>query len=162
MRQWSHKEIEIWARRCEGCLEQVLGDFELEANGAAPEWGLWFVVKMLQNKKGKKLRYKGLIVVILSIGSLEVEPIAWLLQDSTIWFMKRYAPLPRQRSLARRDDRIWSFMGRTNSTLWFKRNGVKLKAVLHISLSSRKWCRDRSGGSSIADEMEGKLVLEKM
>ena len=37
MRQWSHKEIEIWAQRCEGCLEQVPGDFELAADGAAPD-----------------------------------------------------------------------------------------------------------------------------
>ena len=36
MRQWSHKEIEIWARRSEGCIEQVLGDFGLAADGAAP------------------------------------------------------------------------------------------------------------------------------
>ena len=51
-------------------------------------------------------------------------------------------------------------MGRTDSTLWFKLNGVKPKVVLHISPSSCKWCRDRSGGSSITDEMEGKLLLE--
>ena len=31
-----------------------------------------------------------------------------------------------------------------------------------ISLSSCKWCWDRSGGSSTADETEGKLVLEIM
>ena len=42
------------------------------------------MVKTLKNKKGKKLRYKGLIVVILGIGSLEVEPIAQLLQESSI------------------------------------------------------------------------------
>ena len=75
---------------------------------------------------------------------------------------KRYAPFPRQRSLARKDDEIWSFMGRTDSKLWFKGNGVKPKAVLHISPSLRKWCQDRSGGSSTVDEMEGKLVLEIM
>ena len=73
-----------------------------------------------------------------------------------------YAPLLRQRSLARRDDGIWSFMGRTDCTLWFKGNGIKLKVVLHISSSSRKWCRDRSGGSSIADEVKEKLVLDIM
>jgi len=39
MRRWSHKEIEIWAYRCERCLEQVLGDFEVAANGAALD--LW-------------------------------------------------------------------------------------------------------------------------
>ena len=54
------------------------------------------------------------------------------------------------------------FIRRTDSTLWFKGNGVKLKAVLHISPSLRKWCRNRSGGSSIANEMEGRLVLEIM
>ena len=75
---------------------------------------------------------------------------------------KRYAPLPRQRSLARWDDEIWSFMGRIDSTLWFKGNGVKPKAVLHISPSSRKWCWDRSSGSSTVNETEGKLVLEIM
>ena len=37
MRLQSHKEIEIWAWRCEGCLEQVSGDFELETNGATPD-----------------------------------------------------------------------------------------------------------------------------
>ena len=49
--------------------------------------------------------------------------------------VKRYAPLLRRRSLARQDDEIWSFMGRTDSILWFKGNRVKPKAVLHISLS---------------------------
>ena len=64
--------------------------------------------------------------------------------------------------MARRDDEIWSFMGRTDSTLWFKGNGVKPKAVLHISPSSHKWCWDRSGGYSTAVEMEGKPVLDIM
>ena len=63
-------------------------------------------------------------------------------------------------SLARWDDKIWSFMGRSNSTVWFKGNGIKPKAVLHISPSSRKWCRDRLGGSSTANEAKGKLVLD--
>ena len=40
--------------------------------------------KMLKNKKGKKLSYKGLIVVISGIDSLEVELVARLLQDSTV------------------------------------------------------------------------------
>ena len=40
--------------------------------------------KMLKNKKGKKLCYKGLILVILGIESLEVEPVAWLLQELTV------------------------------------------------------------------------------
>ena len=53
-------------------------------------------------------------------------------------------------------------MGRTDSTLWFKGNGVKPKAVLHISPSSHKWFWDRSGGSSTADEAKGKLVLDIM
>ena len=53
-------------------------------------------------------------------------------------------------------------MGRTDSILWFKGNGVKPKAVLHISLSSRKWCQDRSSGSSTADEAKWKLVLDIM
>ena len=37
-----------------------------------------------KNKKGKKLRYKGLMVVILGIGSLEVEPVAQILQESIV------------------------------------------------------------------------------
>ena len=53
-------------------------------------------------------------------------------------------------------------MGRIDSTLWFKGNGVKSEAVLKISPSSLKWCRDRSGGSSIADEVKEKLVLDIM
>ena len=53
-------------------------------------------------------------------------------------------------------------MGRINSTLWFKGNGLKPKEVLHISPSSCKWCQDRSVGSSKGDEMEGRLVLEIM
>ena len=53
-------------------------------------------------------------------------------------------------------------MGRTDSTLWFKGNGVKPKAVLQISPSLPKWCRDRSGGSSTANEAKGKLVLDIM
>ena len=39
---------------------------------------------MLKNKKGKKLCNKGLIVVISGIDSLEVEPIAWLLEESIV------------------------------------------------------------------------------
>ena len=58
MRQWSHKEIEIWAQWCEGCLEQALGDSELAANGAAPNGVLWFVVKTLQKQKRIRLCYK--------------------------------------------------------------------------------------------------------
>ena len=53
-------------------------------------------------------------------------------------------------------------MGRTDSILWFKGNGVKPKEVLHISPSSRKWFRDRSGGSSTADKEKWKLVLDFM
>ena len=68
----------------------------------------------------------------------------------------------RQRSLARLGDGICSFMGRTDYTLWFKGNGVKLEVVLQISPSSHKWCRDRSSGSSIADEAKWKLVLDIM
>ena len=40
--------------------------------------------KMLKNKKRKKLCYKGLIVVISGIDSLEVDPVARLLQESTV------------------------------------------------------------------------------
>ena len=61
---------------------------------------------------------------------------------------KRYAPFPRRRSLARRGDEICSFMGRIDSTLWFKGNEVKPEGVLQISLSLHKWCWDRSGGYS--------------
>ena len=43
---------------------------------------------MLKNvekqEREKKLRYKGLIVVISDIDSLEVEPVAWLLQESIV------------------------------------------------------------------------------
>ena len=53
-------------------------------------------------------------------------------------------------------------MRRTYSTLWFKGNGVKPKVVLHISPSSRQWCWDKSGGSSIDDEVKGKMVLDIM
>ena len=53
-------------------------------------------------------------------------------------------------------------MGRTNFTIWFKGNGVKPEVVLHISPSSRKWCWDRSGGSSTVDEVKRKLVLNIM
>ena len=40
--------------------------------------------KNIEKQKGKKLRYKGLIVVISGIDSLEVEPVARLLQELTI------------------------------------------------------------------------------
>ena len=49
--------------------------------------------KHLKNKKGKKLRYKGLIVVILGIDSLEVEPVAQLLQYLTVSFNEEVCPL---------------------------------------------------------------------
>ena len=70
--------------------------------------------------------------------------------------------MSRHRSLERRGDGIWYFMGRTDSTLWFKGNRVKLKEVLHISSSLRKWWRDRSGGASTIDDTEGKLVIDIM
>ena len=79
MRQWSHKEIKIWAQSCERCLEQVPGDFGLATNCAALTCG-----KKIEKQKRRKLRYKGLIVVISNIDSLEVEPVARLLQESTI------------------------------------------------------------------------------
>ena len=34
---WDDGLINIWAQRCERCLEQVLGDFGLAANGATPD-----------------------------------------------------------------------------------------------------------------------------
>ena len=80
---------EIWARRCERCLEQVPSDFWLAFDDASFDL-CW---KMLKNKKGKKLRYKGLIVVVSGIESLEVEPIAWLLEESTIWVSEEVCPL---------------------------------------------------------------------
>ena len=52
MRRWSHKEIEVWAQRCERCLELISGDFGLAADGAAPD----FCWKMLKNKK-KKMKW---------------------------------------------------------------------------------------------------------
>ena len=42
------------------------------------------MVKILQKKTGKKLHYKGLIMVVLGIEYLEVEPITWLVQEVTI------------------------------------------------------------------------------
>ena len=84
-RRWSHKEMEIWDQRCERCLEQALGDSELVANGVAPKWrGFLICGKNVAKQKGRKLRYKGLIVVVLGIGSLEVEFVVWLLQESKI------------------------------------------------------------------------------
>ena len=53
---------------------------------------------------------------------------------------------------------MWSFMGRIDSILWFKGNEVKPKVVLHISLLSCKWCQDKSGGYSTANEAKEKLV----
>ena len=40
--------------------------------------------KNVTKQKGRKLRYKGLIVVVLGIGPLEVDLIARLLQESTV------------------------------------------------------------------------------
>ena len=71
--------MEIWGRRCERCLKQAPGDSDLAVDGDAPEWGSLICGKNIAKKKGKKLRYKGLIVVISGIDSLEVEPISWLL-----------------------------------------------------------------------------------
>ena len=77
--------MEIWAWRCERCIEQVLTDFVLATNGVAPKWGYLICGKnIVKQKKGKKLRYKGLIVVISGIYSLEVEPVARILQELTI------------------------------------------------------------------------------
>ena len=72
--------MEVGAWRCERCLEPVPGDFGLAANGAAPEWGSFICGKNIAKQKGKKICYKGLIVVISGIDSLEVEPIVRLLQ----------------------------------------------------------------------------------
>ena len=52
------------------------------------EWKLMVLLltwgeKMLKNKM-EKLHYKGIIVVIVGIDSLEVDPVAWLLQESTV------------------------------------------------------------------------------
>ena len=44
--------MEIWARRCERCLKTVLGDFRLEANGVALDWGKTIEK---QEKKMKRL-----------------------------------------------------------------------------------------------------------
>ena len=40
--------------------------------------------KKIAKQKGRKIRYKGLIVVILGIESLEVDPVTWFLQEVTI------------------------------------------------------------------------------
>ena len=42
------------------------------------------VKNVVKQKRKKKLRYKGLIVVLSGIDSLEVEPIAQILQESTM------------------------------------------------------------------------------
>ena len=63
-------------------------------------------------------------------------------------------------SLARWGDGMWSSMGRTDSTPWTTRNGVKPVAVSRISLSSQNWCWDRSGGSSMVEDGKGLLEVE--
>ena len=69
---------------CERCFEQALGEFGLVVDGADPKWGSLICGKNITKQKGRKLRYKGVIVEVLGIGSLEVEPITQLLQESTI------------------------------------------------------------------------------
>ena len=54
MRRWSHKEIEVWAQRCERCLEQVPHDFGLVADGAAPKWGSLICDKNIAKQKREK------------------------------------------------------------------------------------------------------------
>ena len=87
MRRWYH-EMEIWAQRCERSLKLVPGDFGLVADGAALDL-CWKTLK----KKGKKLRYKGLIGVISGMDSLEVEPVVQLLQELIIWVSEYVFPL---------------------------------------------------------------------
>ena len=77
--------MEISDQRCERCLEQALGDSELVANGVAPKWrGFLICGKNVAKQKGRKLRYKGLIVVVSDINYLEVEPVTKVLQEVTI------------------------------------------------------------------------------
>ena len=85
--------MEIWARRCERCLEHASSDSEPAADGSALEWGSLICGKNIAKQKGKKLCYKGLIVVVLGIESLDVDPIAQLLQESTIWVNEEVCPL---------------------------------------------------------------------
>ena len=85
--------MEIWDQRCERFLELVSGDFGLAADGAAPTWGSLICGKNIAKKKGEKLHYKGLIVVISGIESLDVEPIVCHIQESTIWVSKEAWPL---------------------------------------------------------------------
>ena len=57
---------------------------------------------MLKNKKRKKkLSYKGLIVVILGIDSLEVEPVAWLLQEPTVSVSEEVCPLTEMKVIGK-------------------------------------------------------------
>ena len=56
---------------------------------------------MLKNKKGKKLRYKGLIVVVLGIGYIEVEAIARLLQESTVYVSEEVCPLAKTKVIGK-------------------------------------------------------------
>ena len=59
-------------------------DFGLAADGVAPEWGSLICGKNITKEKRKKLCYKGLIVVVSGIDSLEVEPVVRLIQEVTI------------------------------------------------------------------------------
>ena len=54
MRRWSHKEMEIWSQRCERCLEQALGDSDLAADGASPEWGSLICAENVAKQKREK------------------------------------------------------------------------------------------------------------
>ena len=53
--------------------------------------------KNVAKEKRKKLFYKGLIVVVLGIDSLEAEPIAWPLQESTVRVSEEVCPLAKMK-----------------------------------------------------------------
>ena len=70
------------------------------------------MVKMLKNKK----REQSDSLVMLSIKYLEVEPIVGVLQELSIRVNEGVCIFSKTNVIGR-DDEIWSFMGRTDSTL---------------------------------------------
>ena len=111
--------------------------------------------KKVAKKRKKTYDIRGSQLLYQAQNLLRWSPLRGFFKIRQSETAKRDAPLSRQRSLARQGEKIQSFRGRTNSTVWFKGNGVKSEVVLQISPSLRKWCQDISSGSSTDDEMEG-------